>query len=190
METRIILASRSPRRKELLGKLLPDFEIIPARGEETASAGDPSALAEALAVQKAEEIFAAHPEACVIGADTVVWLDGRRYGKPRDEADAARILRELSGREHCVATGVCVRTPRGIFSGAEESFVRFFRLTEDFIAEYVGTGIPLDKAGAYGIQCEPSPVESWRGDFDGIVGLPTEKLRGLLRAAGIRTKEE
>lgn len=183
---RIVLASKSPRRAELLKRIFSDFEVIPSHSEERAEESDPRALVRALAREKAEEVFSRNRDALVVGADTVVWLTGRRYGKPRDRADAAEMLVSLSGKEHSVLTGVCVCAPEGCWDFACESFVRFRRIDEGFLSAYLDTGIPFDKAGGYGIQCEPSPVESWRGDYDNIVGLPVRALRELLEKQNLR----
>ena len=185
MKRPLILASQSPRRAELLKRLVSDFEILPSRSAERAQSDDPHELVRLLAEEKAEDVFARRPDALVIGADTVVFLDGKRFGKPRDRADAERMLRALSGREHSVLTGVSLLSAEGRECFDCESFVTFRRLDEAFLAAYLDTGIPFDKAGGYGIQCEPSPVESWRGDYENIVGLPISALRKRLQ-----TKEE
>ncbi len=182
-----ILASASPRRKELLAELIEKFEIIPARGEERADEGlSPKDLVQALAAQKAVEV-AALPRArgkAVLGSDTVVALDGKVLGKPRDEEDAKRMLRALSGRTHEVFTGVCVVYPtkNGVVqrTAAACTRVRFFALTEEKIDAYVATGSPMDKAGAYGIQ-DGGLVESIDGSFSNVVGLPLELCKEMIK---------
>ena len=151
----VILASQSPRRRELLERMgISDFLIRPAQGEEIFDPSlTPAQLVEALSRQKAEEISAgAGPEDIVIAADTVVSVDGRVLGKPGDGAEAAEMLAALSGREHTVYTGVTVRRGGETVTEHEATAVRFRPLTGDEIAAYVATGEPMDKAGAYGIQ--------------------------------------
>ena len=152
---RIILASQSPRRRELLERMgILNFEIIPARGEEVLDpALPPERLVEELSRQKAAEVAAgAAPEALVIAADTVVAVDGRVLGKPADPEDAVRMLTALSGREHTVYTGVTIRRGGEEATEHEATAVRFRPLTPEEIRTYVSTGEPMDKAGSYGIQ--------------------------------------
>ena len=185
MKHEIVLASGSPRRRELLADIVPEFTVCPAQGEEPALCEQPEKLVRLLAERKAEEVLIRMPEAIVIGADTVVALGNRIFGKPASDDRAREMLRALSGREHSVLTGVCVRMRGFCESWTEESFVKFSPLSEEFIESYLRTGIPADKAGAYGIQCNPSPVESFRGDYDNIVGLPRKRLaRVLLKLQG------
>ena len=185
----IILASQSPRRRQLLEQMgFTDFLIRPAQGEELADPNlDPGGLVEALSRQKALEISAsADPEDLIIAADTVVAVDGAVLGKPRDPADAARMLSLLSGRAHTVYTGVTVR--RGTFSRTahEATQVRFRPLTQSEISAYIATGEPMDKAGAYGIQGRGCVlVEGIDGNYHNVVGLPTCLLAGMLRQVGI-----
>ena len=185
----IILASQSPRRRELLAQMgVPQFEVVPALGEEIASPGlSPAQLVEVLSRQKAEEVAVqAGPDDVVIAADTVVAVDGAVLGKPRDPADAARMLSLLSGRAHTVYTGVTVR--RGTFSRTahEATQVRFRPLTQSEISAYIATGEPMDKAGAYGIQGRGCVlVEGIDGKYHNVVGLPTCLLAGMLRQVGI-----
>ena len=151
----VILASQSPRRRELLERMgISDFLIRPAQGEERFDPSlTPAQLVESLSRQKAEEISAgAGPEDLVIAADTVVSVDGRVLGKPRDRRDAAEMLAALSGREHTVYTGVTVRRGGETVTEHEATAVRFRPLTRGEIEDYVSTGEPMDKAGAYGIQ--------------------------------------
>ena len=176
----IILASQSPRRRELLAQMgVPQFEVVPALGEEIASPGlSPAQLVEVLSRQKAEEVAVqAGPDDVVIAAV---------LGKPRDPADAARMLSLLSGRAHTVYTGVTVR--RGTFSltAHEATQVRFRPLTQSEISAYIATGEPMDKAGAYGIQGRGCVlVEGIDGNYHNVVGLPTCLLAGMLRQVGI-----
>lgn len=185
----IILASQSPRRRELLAQMgVPQFEVVPALGEEIASPGlSPAQLVEVLSRQKAEEVAVqAGPDDVVIAADTVVAVDGAVLGKPRDPADAARMLSLLSGRAHTVYTGVTVR--RGTFSRTahEATQVRFRPLTQSEISAYIATGEPMDKAGAYGIQGRGALfVEGIEGDYYNVMGLPVCRLGRILARLGV-----
>ncbi len=175
----IILASKSPRRKELLSLITTEFEIIPAEGEERADRSlPPQQYVCELARHKAEEIAASHPGDIVIGADTVVVTDGEVLGKPKDEADAKRMLGMLSGREHLVCTGVCIISRDKNTCFCEDTAVRFFPLTNAEIDEYTASGEPFDKAGAYGIQewIGKVAVEGINGSFYNVVGLPVQRL--------------
>ncbi|MBQ8291807.1 MAG: septum formation protein Maf [Clostridia bacterium] len=178
-----ILASASPRRKQLLGELLEKFEIVPAKGEENAGeAVTPEETVKALARQKAEEV-ASLPLAngkAVLGADTVVAYGNEILGKPKDEADAARMLALLSGKWHEVYTGVCIVLPDGrAFVDADYTKVRFFLLSAAQIQAYIKTGSPMDKAGAYGIQ-DGGLVERIEGSFSNVVGLPVELCKQMI----------
>lgn len=183
---RWILASASPRRKQLLREIIGDFEIIPAKGEEEASgAVTPSDLVKTLALQKAREV-AALPQAkgkAVLGADTVVALGSEVLGKPIDEKDAVRMLSALSGRTHEVYTGVCIIFPDGqTLVDCDCTKVIFNRLSKEQIAAYVQSGSPMDKAGAYGIQ-DGGLVERIEGSFSNVVGLPVELCRKMIEKA-------
>lgn len=185
----VILASQSPRRRELLERMgLSDFLIRPAQGEEIFDPSlTPAQLVEALSRQKAEEISAgAVPEDIVIAADTVVSVDGRVLGKPRDEAEAADMLSALSGREHTVYTGLTVRRGGEAVTEHEATAVRFRPLTRGEIAAYVATGEPMDKAGSYGIQGYGCLlVEGITGDYFNVVGLPVCRLGQILARFGV-----
>ena len=181
-----ILASASPRRKELFAEIVEKFDIIPARGEEKADEGlSPEDLVKVLAEQKAAEVSAL-PQGrgkAVLGSDTVVALHGEVLGKPRDEQDAIRMLRALSGRTHEVLTGVCIFYPsaEGVskITAAACTKVQFLPLTDEQIQAYVATGSPMDKAGAYGIQ-DGGLVEKIDGSFSNVVGLPLELCKELI----------
>ncbi|MGH7504610.1 MAG: Maf family protein, partial [Longimicrobiales bacterium] len=150
---RLILASQSPRRAKLLRGLGFTFETLPADVDERVGIGEePGAHAERLAREKAEAIAATASDALVIGSDTVVVIDGDVLGKPADDEDAVRTLLRLAGREHMVATGVAVVHGSRVHGAVERVTVRFRRFDERTAREYVATGEPLDKAGAYGIQ--------------------------------------
>ena len=180
----LVLASQSPRRRELLHQIgLDDFVVLPAQGEERMDpALSPAELVENLSRQKAAETAArCAPSDTVIAADTVVALDGRILGKPADTEDAARMLRLLSGRQHAVFTGVTVRRGDRILTECERTAVFFRTLSGDEIAWYVSTGEPLDKAGAYGIQGRGIRfVSRIEGDYANVVGLPVCRLLSML----------
>lgn len=186
---KIILASKSPRRKELLTRMgINEFEILPAEGPERIEAGlSPSETVERLARGKAEEVRTkAGPEPLIVAADTLVFLDGAALGKPADAEDAKRMLRSLSGRSHQVFTGVCVCRGSTILTEHEKSDVWFRPLTEEEICGYVATGEPMDKAGAYGAQGFGSMLVSRiDGDFFNVMGLPVCRLYGMLKQFGI-----
>lgn len=184
----MILASQSPRRRELLGYITDDFSVIPAKGEEKIPEGaSPEEAVKALSRQKAEEIFSeqcsGHSGEIIIAADTVVAIDGEILGKPSSETNAAEMLRKLSGRVHSVFTGVCVIFEDGSTENfAEETKVEFYALSEREIADYIATGDPMDKAGAYGIQEKGAAnVKGIAGDFYNVMGLPVGRLARLLR---------
>lgn len=179
----VVLASGSPRRRELLGQMgIEDFEVLPAQGEETAPEGlAPDALVARLALQKAREVAALRPEATVIGADTVVALDGQVLGKPSDEKEAREMLSALSGRRHQVYTGMAVLSGGQAFTHVECTQVEFRLLTAEEIAAYVATGESMDKAGAYGIQGRACVfIRGIQGDYYNVVGLPVCALHELL----------
>ena len=164
-----------------------DLEIIPARGEEKPHPElTPDALVKELSRCKAREVAEKHPDALVIGADTVVVLDGAVLGKPRDAEDARQMLARLSGRTHTVWTGVTLARGGEVLSHAERTEVRFRPLTGREIDAYVATGEPLDKAGAYGAQGIGSLfVEHLDGDFFNVMGLPLCALGNLLKSMDV-----
>ena len=177
---KLILASNSPRRKELLSKLPYPFEIIPSNVEENSAATDPRELVQELAHLKAADVFQRHPDCVVLGCDTVVDFDGVVMGKPRDHADASRMLHALSGKTHCVHTGVCILSPVGSWLFCDSTEVHFRSLSEEEIADYVNGGEADGKAGAYGIQDDSKFAESYTGDFDNVVGLPVYRVKEIL----------
>jgi septum formation protein len=182
----IVLASSSPRRRELLGLLGLTFEISPADVDETWRDGErPEAHAERLAREKAAA--RPRPGAVSIGADTIVVIDGAILGKPRDAAEAEVMLRRLAGREHEVFTGVAVLHGGRAASGVTRTVVRFRELDDATITAYVATGEPLDKAGAYGIQGYGAVlVERIDGDYFTVMGLGLGLLVDLLAKVGLR----
>ena len=185
----LILASASPRRKELLEMLgAKNMKVIPAKGEEAPCEGlSPAETVMALAGAKAAEVAGQAAEGdTVIAADTIVCLDGRKLGKPHSVAEAAEMLRALSGRAHEVYTGLAVRHNEHCELTYERTAVRFKPLTGQEIAAYIATGEPMDKAGAYGIQGRASLfVEGIDGDYFNVVGLPVCTLGKLLSSLGV-----
>lgn len=179
----LILASKSPRRKELLSLITTDFEIIPAVGEENADPSlPPEEFVRELAAAKASEIAKAHPNDVIIGSDTVVAINGEILGKPKDKDDAFRMLSLISGTKHSVFSGVAVIKDGRLHSFTEETKVKFFELDKDEIERYIATGEPFDKAGAYGIQDYGALlVEGIEGDYYNVMGLPTGRLYRLMR---------
>lgn len=179
---RVILASGSPRRKELLALIVPEFDVIPSDIDETAS-GVPEQQVEKLAADKAADIARQFPDAVVIGADTLVTVGGRVLGKPQDAEDAAAMLRLLSGRDHIVYTGVAVASCGVMHTAVESTRVIFSSMTEDEIREYISTGEPMDKAGAYGIQGYGSKyITGIEGCFFNVMGLPLNRLNIMLKS--------
>jgi septum formation protein len=190
----IVLGSASPRRQELLRNAGISFAVEPADIDETPLAGElPRECAERLAREKALAVSQRRPQDYVLGADTIVVIEGAMLGKPRDAGDAARMLRLLSGRTHEVITGVCVVMPvaSGQWSVVSETasqltLVTMGALSEDEILEYVATGEPLDKAGAYAIQGIASRwIPRIDGDYSNVVGLPVAMVYAMLHERGV-----
>ena len=182
---RVVLASQSPRRRDLLSLVGIRHEVRPANIDESYLPGEvPLGHAERLARTKAETI--AVPDAVTIGSDTIVVVDGDVLGKPRDAADATRMLRRLSGRSHVVITGVAARWRGRTLSAAEQVDVTFRALLDHDIRNYIATGEPMDKAGAYGIQgFGATIVERVNGDYFAVMGLPLNRLTRLLEELGL-----
>jgi septum formation protein len=186
---RIILASESPRRKELLKSTGLRFEVASGDVEEDLALGlPPHELARHLSEQKANSVAGEYPDAVIIAADTFIVLEGSVLGKPHTGDEARRMLGALSGRAHSVITGFTILDTKSgkMRSGSEETRVWFRELTDRQIDDYVGTGEPLDKAGAYAIQEQGAAlVEKIEGDYQNVVGLPLSALREGLRQFGI-----
>jgi septum formation protein len=180
--SKIVLASRSPRRSELLTAAGISFEVLAADIDETPFPNEaPAAYVERLAIEKARAVLALRPEARVLGADTTVTIDGEILGKPLDEADALRMLRLLSGRVHDVHTGVAVVSSSGVRSGIDTTRVWFDTMTDEDIAWYVATGEPVDRAGAYAIQGFASRfIPRIEGSYSNVVGLPVALVSSIL----------
>ena len=178
----VILASQSPRRIELLKTVIENFQVIPSKIDEICDTDlSPEENAILLGRKKATSVAKLHPHHLIIGADTLVVLENKIIGKPTDTENARQILRQLSGQEHKVITGVTVVHSK-IFSAASISRVRIKTLTSNEINSYVKSEEPMDKAGAYAIQGKGSfLVESYDGPYSNIVGLPINLLKNLLQ---------
>ena len=185
---RLVLASQSPRRRELLTLVGLAHEVRPADVDETPLADEqPVPHAERLAREKAETLAARERDAVVVAADTIVVIDDLILGKPGDAAEARAMLRRLAGRTHTVFTAVAVARDGRTVSGVEEVRVTFRALDDAEIAAYVATGEPMDKAGSYGIQgFGATIVERIEGDYFAVMGLPLVRLVGLLGDVGLR----
>jgi septum formation protein len=183
---RLVLASSSPRRAALLRDAGLTFEVAPVDLDERMQSGEsPHEYVERLAQAKAAAAASKAPDAVVIGADTTVVVRGQLLGKPRDGADADRMLRLLSGRTHEVLTGICVRKGGRSLVHVEPSRVRMSPLNDAEIAWYVGTGEPFDKAGGYAVQGLASRfIESIDGSYSNVVGLPVASVYSLLKQLG------
>jgi nucleoside triphosphate pyrophosphatase len=184
---RVILASASPRRRELLALVGIPHVVEPADIDESYRDGEEAAEhAERLAREKAETIASRNPDAIVIAADTIVVIEGLVLGKPRDEADAERMLRMLAGQTHVVLTGVAVARGERMRSGIESVRVTFRPLTRARIRAYIATREPMDKAGAYGIQGYGATlVERIDGDYFAVMGLALARMTDLLGELGV-----
>ena len=181
--SRLVLASKSPRRRELLKEISNQFEVAPSSIKEMLDIGlRPEENARNIARAKAESIAPSFPNSWVIGADTLVSMDDEIFGKPDDEKDAERILKRLSGREHIVVTGICVVGPQKSLDKYVISKIKIKPLTIQEIKDYIATGEPMDKAGAYAIQGKGSfMVRSFSGSKTNIIGLPIDELKVLLK---------
>ena len=184
----IILASGSPRRRELLEQIHISFEVHVSEAEETVTQTDPGRIVEELSLKKAGAVAAELGQGIILGADTIVWQDGEVLGKPKDREDARRMIRELQGRSHSVFTGVTI-IRKGV-PGKEDRTLSFHRETvvsvhameEDEIEDYLETGEAFDKAGAYGIQgAFAAYVDKVEGDYHTVVGLPVSAVYQALR---------
>lgn len=185
---KIILASGSPRRKELLEQIGVSFEIVKAEGEEVITTEIPSEAVKELSRQKAREVAAKTDGDVIIGADTVVAVSGRILGKPKDAGDAVRMLKMLQGKEHEVLTGVTLilKESGQEICFAEATKVHVYPMTEEQIRSYVESGEPMDKAGAYGIQGLAALfVTGIAGDYFNVMGLPLHLVGEMLRAFGV-----
>ncbi len=187
---RVILASKSPRRREIFGEYARacgfEFEIITCEVSEELNGEAPSSGVATLAKRKGEAVAAENRDALVISSDTLVELDGAPLGKPCDEEQARDMLRRLSGRYHNVHTGIALSVDGRVYSGVATTRVLFKPLSDAQIDDYIATGEPMDKAGAYGIQGLGGKfVESYDGEFDTVVGFNMTLLKELLLDAGV-----
>lgn len=187
-EMRIILASKSPRRKEIFSAFAREcgfrFDIITRETDEELFGEHPRTGVKTLAERKGAAVAAEYPDALVVSSDTLVELGGIPLGKPIDENDACRMLRELSGKTHNVHTGIALTLGGRVYSGVATTEVTFRELDDGEIRAYVATGEPMDKAGAYGIQGKGgSLVASYNGEFDTVVGFNMTLLRRLISEA-------
>jgi septum formation protein len=178
----LVLASSSPRRREILSRFIPDFKVVPSSADENCSLPDPVEYAVELACRKAREVYS-RTGGTVVGADTVVYLNGKILGKPRNQEEAVKMLELLSGKVHNVTTGYCIVHHGEELKGTVTTEVKFRELDRDVIRAYVRTGEPMDKAGAYGIQGLGGLLVEWiQGDYYNVVGFPMGiiwKLREL-----------
>lgn len=181
---KLILASKSPRRKEILSSLGVQFEIIPAVSEEVVEDICERDIAMNIAKQKAHEIFNKFPDSAVIGADTIVVLDGEILQKPKDDEEEYAMLSKLSGKTHSVYTGYAFICKDKQVYGTEQSLVTFNELSEETKRAYVKSGLGLDKAGGYGIQDGFGLVKSVSGSYNNVVGFPSEVFEVLLKDFG------
>ncbi len=180
---RLILASASPRRKELITKISGiTVDVIPSNAEEKTTQTNPARYAMELAQIKARSVFNEHG-GVVLGADTVVAVDGEILGKPKNAQDAERMLKKLCGRTHSVITGLCVISENGSACDYEETRVTFAPYDKERIGEYIKSGSPFDKAGGYGIQDEAIKAIALAvdGDLDNVIGLPVKKVEEILK---------
>ncbi len=180
MIMKIILASNSPRRRELLSEICESFEVLPQNVEEKSNYSRPDLIVKELAKIKLGNLPVERSEDLIISADTIVYKDGKIYGKPKDKAQAIAYLSELNGAKHFVYTGVAICCKGKITVFYDKSAVYFKSLSEKEIADYADGGSPMDKAGAYGIQ-DREVVKSYCGSYTNIVGLPMEKLKERLQ---------
>ena len=187
----IILASNSPRRRQIMAEWGYDFKVVTSDIDETLSESlTAEETVKILSQKKAQSVFdtVKDSNAIVIGADTVVAFNGKILGKPANKIDAEKMLTELSGKEHFVYTGFTVISKDKVVTESVKSVVKFNNLTKDFIQKYIATGSPLDKAGAYGIQ-DDGVVENYQGSYFNIVGLPIERLAQILATFGVTGKK-
>ncbi len=182
--TEFILASNSPRRKELLAGLGINFRVETAEVDENIKAGlMPEVLVQELALLKGSPIAGKNPENIVISADTVVYHNGKILGKPQNAAQAYDMLKSLSGKKHEVYTGICAMRGAVAVCDFEKTVVEFYQLADEQINKYISTGEPFDKAGAYGIQGKGCLlVKGIEGDYFNVVGLPLAKLDRLIKS--------
>lgn len=178
----LILASQSPRRKELLRLITPDFDVISANIDEEVVVQVPSDLAKELSKLKAYEIFKTHPNDTILACDTIVIIDDKVLNKPKDKAEARKMLEMLSGRRHHVISGFTILSKDREINRNVMTEVYFNKLSDETIERYIASGSPFDKAGGYGIQDEAfGLVDHIVGSYYNVMGLPVEELRKYLK---------
>lgn len=174
----LILASQSPRRRELIKKITNDFVVMPANIDESDLHIPACDLPAELSKEKAYAIYSKYPNDSILSCDTIVILDNKVLGKPKSKEEAAKMLRALSGRKHVVISGYTFISKDKEITRTVRTYVYFNKLSEQLIQDYIKTGSPMDKAGAYGIQdSEFNLVSHIEGDFDNVIGLPVEDIR-------------
>ena len=174
----IILASESPRRRELIKKITKEFMVIPANIDESVLHIPACDLPGELSKLKAYDVFAKYPNDKVLACDTVVIIDGKILGKPHSKEEASKMLHELSGRKHVVISGYTIISKEKEVTRTVRTYVYFNKLSDELIDAYIATGSPMDKAGAYGIQDQEFDLVSHiEGSFDNVIGLPTEDIK-------------
>lgn len=181
LKNRLYLASASPRRKQLLGDFGIEAIVAPQNVEEKTVATKPKEIVKSIAFLKAENLKKTNVDGIILAADTIVWYNKVQLGKPKDARDAVKMLIRLSGKTHKVYTGICLMRDAKTVQFAVSSTVKFKKLTNEEIDEYVASGSPMDKAGAYGIQ-DAKMTKSYHGSYYNIVGLPIERLVKKLKA--------
>lgn len=180
---RVILASKSPRREQLLKEKIKNFEIIVSDYEEKATSDDPVKTAVEFSIGKAKSVYDTlidKKDVLVIGSDTVVYSDNKILGKAKDDVEAKKMLTNLSGKTHQVISGYCIITNDQIYSGYDLTNVTFNELTKKDIETYVKSGLYKGKAGAYGIQDGYNLVKEYKGSLNNVIGFPTEKIFEIL----------
>ena len=174
----IILASESPRRRELIKKITKEFTVIPANIDESVLHIPACDLPGELSKLKAYDIFAKYPNDKVLACDTVVIIDGKMLGKPHSKEEASKMLHQLSGRKHVVISGYTIISKEKEVTRTVRTYVYFNKLSDELIDAYIATGSPMDKAGAYGIQDQEfNLVNHIEGSFNNVIGLPTEDIK-------------
>ena len=185
---RVILASSSPRRRQILGEIFDTFEVLPQNVDESCNLTRGYAVCQRLARVKLGNLPTRFSDALIISADTIVYMSGKIYGKPKDRLEAKEFLDELSSKWHIVYTGVAIYYDGKIITFYDKSRVKFKSLGEIEKWKYIDTGSPMDKAGGYGIQ-DKEVVEKFKGSYTNIVGLPIEKLKEYLSKIIIKDRK-
>lgn len=192
MNMKVVLASQSPRRKELLAQMGVEYEIEPSRFDEHLDdSRPPEEVAVELALGKAKDVARHHPDSYVIGSDTIVSIDGNQLAKPADKQEAYRMLKQLSGKTHKVITAVAIinKSKNTELTGTDITLVSFIPFNKEAADRYVSTGDSLDKAGGYGIQSGAAPlIDHIKGNYDTVMGLPTKLLADMLREVGVNAE--